>query len=89
MSGPVDFGNGEISGVGLYVAKLQPTGTGLWAHVYANGDYNGNLRPLVAVDGQGGVILVGSFSGALDLGKGALASSAMGDQDIFIARLSP
>ncbi|MFT3769104.1 MAG: hypothetical protein QM820_26995 [Minicystis sp.] len=89
LIGPVDFGNGVIDGVGLYVAKLQPTGTGLWAHVYANGDFNGGMRPLVAVDAQGGVILVGTFSGSLDLGKGALTSSGLGDQDIFIARLSP
>ncbi|APR75507.1 Tryptophan synthase alpha chain [Minicystis rosea] len=89
MTGPFDFGNGVVSGSGLFVAKLDAAGSGLWAHVYDNPDYYGRTHPLVAVDGKGGVVVAGGFSGSLDFGKGVLASSQVGDQDIFIARLTP
>jgi hypothetical protein len=86
--GSFDFGNGAI-GSGLYVAKLLPSGSEKWAHAYASADWKGNLRPFVAVDEQGGVIVAGSFSDKLDLGKGVLASSSISDSDLFIARLGP
>jgi hypothetical protein len=87
--GSYDFGNGPINGTGLFVTKLDPSGAELWAHAFPNMDYYGQLRPFVAVDAQGGIIVAGSFSDTIDLGKGVHATSGMWDYDIFIARLSP
>lgn len=53
-----------------------------WSHGY--GGPNVNYAYDVAVDGSGGVVIVGSFAGTMNLGGGVLTSA--GAQDIFLAK---
>ena len=53
-----------------------------WSHCY--GGPNVNFAYDVAVDGSGGVVIVGAFAGTMNLGGGTLTSA--GAQDVFLAR---
>ncbi|WP_437804351.1 DNRLRE domain-containing protein [Sorangium sp. So ce693] len=73
----VDLGTGPLGGAPgseLLVAKLGAAGTPIWTRTFAADPYDSDPTS-VAVDGAGNVIVLGSFSGALDLGGGPLASS--------------
>jgi hypothetical protein len=82
--GELDFGTGSSAGDGIFVARLGVDGeilssarfTGPSAHVSA-----------VAADAAG-VVIAGSFRGALDLGNGPLPDTGP-DDDGFVARIAP
>jgi hypothetical protein len=84
--GKIDFGGGELDntfGPNVYVAKLDPLGKEIWSHTY--GDSMSQHTKGLSVDGKGHAVIVGSFSGAIDFGKGKLASG--GGVDGFVAKL--
>lgn len=84
--GKIDFGGGVLDntfGPNVYVAKLDPLGKEIWSHTY--GDSQSQHTKGLSVDGKGHAVLVGSFSGAIDFGKGKLASG--GGVDGFVAKL--
>ncbi|HTN89711.1 MAG TPA: DNRLRE domain-containing protein, partial [Sorangium sp.] len=73
----VDLGTGTLGGgpgSELLIAKLGATGAPVWTRTFpTNSNENGPRS--VAGDGAGNVIVLGSYSGMLDLGGGPLASS--------------
>lgn len=84
--GGLDFGDGAISyvgGVDVFLAKLDPSGNLLWKRGYGSGldETVGGL----AVDGEGGVVLVGTFHESVNLGGGPLNSA--GGADFFAVKL--
>lgn len=84
--GKIDFGGGALDntfGPNVYVAKLDPSGKHIWSHTY--GDSQSQHAKGLSVDGKGHAVVVGSFSGAIDFGKGKLASG--GGVDGFVAKL--
>ncbi|CAN96563.1 hypothetical protein predicted by Glimmer/Critica [Sorangium cellulosum So ce56] len=73
----VDLGTGPLAGgpgSDLLVAKLDAAGAPIWIRTFASDPYDSDPAS-VTVDGAGNVIVLGRFSGALDLGGGPLASS--------------
>ncbi|WP_437911056.1 DNRLRE domain-containing protein [Sorangium sp. So ce327] len=73
----VDLGAGPLGGAPgseLLVAKLGAAGAPIWTRTFAADPYDSDPTS-VALDGAGNVIVLGSFSGSLDLGGGPLASS--------------
>ena len=84
--GKIDFGGGALDntfGPNVYVAKLDPQGKQIWSHTY--GDSQSQHAKGLSVDGKGHAVVVGSFSGAIDFGKGKLPSG--GGVDGFVAKL--
>jgi hypothetical protein len=88
------FGAGGAGGLGLYVAKLDPSGNPLWSHAYPSGfDFVlGGALPFatVAAAPSGDVLFGGTFTGTVDFGTGAgpvTAVSAVGDG--FIVAFDP
>jgi len=75
---------------GMYVAKLNPTGTGLvWATYLGNGS-NAPLRFLgpVVVDSAQDVYVLGEGTGQLPLGGGSV-STLNGNDTVYVAELNP
>jgi hypothetical protein len=84
--GKIDFGGGALDnsfGPNVFVAKLDPAGKQVWSHTY--GDSMSQHAKGLSVDGKGHAVVVGSFSGAIDFGKGKIASG--GGVDGFVAKL--
>jgi outer membrane protein assembly factor BamB len=83
LGGATDLGTGPLGSVGTpstFVARLDADGTTLWARTYAP------ARGVAAhVDPTGGIVAIGTFIGALDMGAGAVASA--GQEDLFVTRL--
>lgn len=82
----VVFGPSTLTGglEHMFVAKLSPAGDPLWSR--AVGEV-GALRPDIATDGAGNVLVAGSFKGTIDFGNAPLTSA--GDDDVFVAKLAP
>jgi len=83
----VDFGGGPLPLSGsvvedVFVAKLNPSGGYLWAKGYGGSGYDSGNG--IAVDGNGDVVVVGSFQGSLSLGGSAFTSA--GGYDVFVAK---
>ncbi|WP_437730095.1 hypothetical protein [Sorangium sp. So ce1335] len=70
---------------GIVLVKLDPVGAHLWSKRF--GDSLHQQPASLAVDGAGSAICAGAYSGALDLGGGALWPA--GTQDAFLAKFSP
>ncbi len=88
IAGTVDFGTGPLMASGpadVFVAKFDGNGTCLWSKRF--GDANAQLGNSVAVNTAGDVVVVGTFTGAIDFGGGPLNSA--GSSDLFVAKLSP
>lgn len=87
-AGTVNFGGDALLSAGgsdVFVAKLSPAGEHLWSKLLGDAaDQAGNE---IAVDPAGNVVVVGTFSGSIDLGGGALVSQGSGD--VFVAKLDP
>jgi hypothetical protein len=84
--GKIDFGGGALdnsNGPNVYVAKLDPAGKQIWSHTY--GDSQSQHAKGLSVDGKGHAVVAGTFSGAIDFGKGKLPSG--GGVDGFVAKL--
>jgi hypothetical protein len=88
LAGAADFGGGALTSAGsvdLFVAKLDPTGKHLWSKRF--GDASDQYGFGIAVDAAGNALVTGAFSGAVDLGGGALTSA--GIADILVASYDP
>ena len=84
--GKIDFGAGVLdnpNGPNVYVAKLDPQGKQIWSHTY--GDGQSQHTKGLSIDGKGHPVVAGTFSGAIDFGKGKLPSG--GGVDGFVAKL--
>ena len=84
--GKIDFGAGVLdntNGPNVYVAKLDPQGKQIWSHTY--GDGQSQHAKGLSVDGKGHAVVAGTFSGAIDFGKGKIPSG--GGVDGFVAKL--
>ena len=79
------FGTINLQGPGynMFVAKLSPTGTVLWA-VQAGGGTEGRG---IAVDASGNVLVTGAFRGTVAFGSIRLASTGSFD-NVFVAKLN-
>ncbi|HQF67438.1 MAG TPA: SBBP repeat-containing protein [Candidatus Cloacimonadota bacterium] len=80
--GTATFGSQTITGGGILVAKLDPSGNWLWVATGAI-----NYGEDIAVDSSGNVWVTGSFGGTAIIGSHTLTAS--GGQDIFVAKLNP
>jgi hypothetical protein len=70
-------------GLDIFVAKLDTSGNGVWAvHFGGAGD---ERDPRIAVDPAGDVYVTGTFTGQIAFG--AVNLVAMGDIDVFVAKL--
>ena len=88
FSGNIDFGVTKLTGAGgtdIFVAKLDPDGTPIWAKQF--GDDKNQQNAVVAVDGSGNILVSGGFEGSIDLGAGPMVSA--GSSDVFVAKLDP
>ncbi|EYF06126.1 hypothetical protein [Chondromyces apiculatus] len=88
----LDFGDGPHPPIGesdVFVARFDANGLILWSR-RLGGDARINLFD-VAVDHMGHTILVGSFEGTIDLGRGSLTSvgSLVGAHDGLVVKLDP
>lgn len=83
LADALDFGGGARSG--FYIAKFTASGTHSWSKAFSVGNPIGN--PTLAADQQGNAVLAGAFTGAVDFGAGALASSGGGTA--FVAKFDP
>ena len=84
MRGIADFGGGPLASAGdgdVFLAKLDSAGHHLWSRRF--GDSHDQSGARLAIDANGGVIVVGSFAGGIDFGGGLLESA--GDLDAFVA----
>jgi hypothetical protein len=90
LRGNGDFGGGSLASAGssdVFVAKLAASnGAQLWARRY--GDSSSQTALGVAVDPNGDIAVVGSFTGSIDFGNGALTSADPATDDVFVAKLS-
>ena len=84
FNGMASFGSALTStgGADVFLAKLGPTGTALWARGY--GGPLDDFANRVAVDKDGNAVVAGYFSGAASFGGTPLQSA--GGADAFVAR---
>ena len=86
FSGTVDFGGGPLTSASghpsMFVAKYSSSGTPVWSRAVSGS--GGSVPAAIAVDGNGDVLVTGSFAGTADFGGGALTST--GTADIFLAK---
>lgn len=83
FSSYVDFGGGTLTSAGAtdaFVLKLDPSGNHIWSKRF--GDASSQSASEIAV-GANGIVVAGSFAGAVDFGTGSLSSA--GNTDIFLA----
>lgn len=88
FEGTVDFGGQTLTSAGMtdvFLAQYSASGSLAWAKRF--GGAGGDRPGAVALDGSGGVVLCGGFSGTVDFGGAPLSSA--GKIDIFLARYSP
>jgi len=81
----VDFGGGVLTSAGsldVFVAKYSGGGTHLWSKRV--GGVNAEAVNGLALDGNGNVVMTGSFNGTVDFGGGVLTSA--GGNDIFLVK---
>jgi hypothetical protein len=89
FTGTATFGSHTLTAIGdsdIFVAKLNPSGTWLWA-VKAGGTY-GEVVNDVAVDGAGNAYVTGYYDGTPYFGNHTLPTAQFGS-DIFVAKLNP
>lgn len=88
FKGTVDFGGGPLSSNAakgsVYVVKLDPAGTFLWAEKLGN-DASAITAPGLGADSAGNIYLAGNFDGTLGIGSTTLT----GAEDVFLAKLDP
>lgn len=92
LQGTLDFGgappmiNDDNAGLSLYVAKLDPSGNGIWNQRYQmDNPYNSAPRG-IALDGAGNPTVVGSFEGSVNLGTGTFTAPGI-YKDAFVMKL--
>lgn len=77
FNGAIDFGTGSMASAGstdIYIGKLASSnGAGLQAKRF--GDASAQVAHAIAVDGANNVLVVGTYSGSVDFGGGALPNA--------------
>lgn len=81
LTGPVDFGGGLVSGTSFLV-EFDASGAHVWSK-----SLSGVSPRSVAIDSTGRIIVVGTFSGTIDLGSGPITAS--GGTDSIVAVFGP
>ena len=84
--GPPMVGTDEYD---AWVAELSPAGEHVWSSSHGSGIKQWQFVSDVASNAAGQTAVVGSFTGAVDFGGGALASFDNDGYDAFVARLEP
>lgn len=88
LAGPVDFGGGPLldAGVqGIFVVKLDTNGNHVWSRGFAL--TSGYLvRPALAVDTAGNVLIAGGFRGTVSFGGGSLTSAD--NDNVYVVKLN-
>jgi hypothetical protein len=87
MGATVDFGGGSLVSAGgqdVFLVKYSSAGAHLWSRRF--GSTGADLGTGVGTDSSGNVVVVGTFTGSIDLGGGSLTSA--GGRDIFVAKFS-
>jgi hypothetical protein len=69
----------------LFVAKIRPTGSVAWATKFAVDDAGSSSAAGIAIAADGGLVVAGSFNGAIDFGDGERQSD--GGFDVFVVKL--
>lgn len=95
FSGALGIGKDNIlsnDGDDIFIAKLDGSGAPLWAKSFGNDKIQGVSG--MAVDIDGGLVIVGYFSGTLDFGGGPIAPMSTCDpgdfcHDAFLVKLAP
>ena len=86
--GTGNFGGDPLTSVSntvdCFVAKYSSTGTHLWSR-RLGGTYPDGCSG-VAVDADRNIVVTGVFRGSVDFGGGPLTSTALGNQDTFVAK---
>jgi len=83
--GTMVLGANALSGAGnVFLARLDPQGNVTWSKGFPG--MNPQYVRAVAVDGEGRVVIAGSFYDTIDLGDGRLESA--GDTDVFVAKFT-
>jgi hypothetical protein len=89
FEGAVDFGSGPLVSAGdhdVFVVKYDAAGNVLWSRRFgSSGKASGSA---VAIDGEGNVIVTGSFTDDIDFGGGPI-QNAGGFYNLFLAKLDP
>ena len=88
FEGVLDLGGDELvcaGGDDLFVAKLDPAGAHVWSQGFGDSDLQ--QAHAIAVDSSANAVVIGSFSGTLNLGGDDLTSA--GETDIFAASFAP
>ena len=87
FEGTIDFGVGPLTSLKTdgFVAKLSPTGDGLWSKRFGEVKSQ-DLASGIAVDASGTVIVTGIFEGTVDFGGGAIHG---GRHELFLLALDP
>jgi hypothetical protein len=92
--GVADFGGGPLdsgSATVPFVAKLDAAGGHVWSRLLAPANGWSTVEQVgfrrIFADGEGNVIVAGTFQGSLDFGGEVLATA--GGDDVFVAKLSP
>ena len=83
------FGSTTLASTGVFVAKLDPAGTWLWAVAGGNGTTLGSCTGTsLAVQGDGSALAItGMFRGSVRFGPLAVATTSVNNTDAFVARL--
>jgi len=87
FSGTGNFGGTFLTSAGsedIFVAKLNAAGSNLWSRRFGDTSLDSGVG--IATDGQGSVIVTGSFAGTVNFGGSALTSA--GGIDIYVAKLN-
>ncbi len=80
LDGAMDMGGGVLTAAGstdMFVLALNSTGSHRWSR--ALGGTGWDVGAGVAVDASGGAVVVGSFSGTVDVGTGPVVSAGAAD----------
>lgn len=91
FGGTIDLGSGSLPSTGgpdIFVAKLQPDGTGIWSHRFGGSDMGADYASSIAVDSSGGVAIAASASGTISFGgtvyPGAISVAKFDQAGAFI-----
>jgi hypothetical protein len=71
-----------------FVASFDPSGTLRWAVRIRGDDFGIETGLGVSADGDGNVVVVGTFNGTLELGTSPMPPMTKGGDDIFVAKFA-
>jgi hypothetical protein len=89
FQGTIDLGDGphvSAGGNDVFIAKLDASGAPLWSKSFGDSSFAQGGKSISA-DPSGGVIVAGTFGGAIDFGGGSLVCK--GTSNAFVTRLQP